>query len=53
MIIIVINKENEEDKKPETEQKESGFIDVAYMDVQCHLVIKDKDTGETLVNKRG
>jgi hypothetical protein len=49
----VINKENEDKENPVPEKKESSFVDVAYMDVQCHLVIKDKDTGETLVNKRG
>lgn len=50
----MINKENEDDatKKPELETNE-GFIDVAKMDVQCHLIIKDKDSGEVLVNKRG
>jgi hypothetical protein len=48
----VINKENN-DKEVIPETKESGIIDVANMDVQCHLLIKDKDTGEVLVNKRG
>jgi len=49
----VINKENN-DKKPEDKpNKEPGLIDVAKMEVQCHLVIKDKDTGQILVNKRG
>ena len=49
----MINKEND-DKEPTVEpKKEEGFVDVAYMDVQCHLMIKDKDTGEILVNKRG
>jgi hypothetical protein len=49
----VINKENDKEK-PETEpKKESGFIDIAMMEVQCHLLIKDKETGEVLVNKRG
>jgi len=48
----VINKENVDDKKPEP-PKETSFVDVARMEVQCHLLIKDKDTGEVLVNKRG
>ena len=49
----MINKENnDKEEKPEP-KKESGFVDTARMDVQCHLVIKDKDTGEVLVNKRG
>lgn len=53
MIFIVINKETDDkDKKPEP-VKESGFIDTAKMDVQCHVMIKDKDTGKILVNKRG
>jgi hypothetical protein len=47
----VINKEND-DKKLEP-QEEAGLIDVAKMEVQCHLLIKDKHTGEILVNKRG
>jgi hypothetical protein len=38
-----------EDKLPE----ESGIIDIAKMEVQCYLVIKDSDTNEILVNKRG
>ena len=49
----MINKENdnkqEEPKVPETD----GFKDIANMDVNCHLIIKDKDTGKVLVNKRG
>jgi hypothetical protein len=48
----MINKENDKEIIPE-QKKESGIIDKAYMDVQCHLVIKDKETGEVLVNKRG
>jgi len=46
----MINKEK--DNKPETEKK-SGYVDTANMDIQCHLIIKDKDTKEILVNKRG
>jgi len=48
---MVINKET--DKKQPEPKKEEGLVDVAYMDVQCHIVIKDKDTGKVLVNKRG
>lgn len=44
------NKNNEPDKEP---VQDTGFIDTARMDVNCHLVIKDKETGEELVNKRG
>jgi hypothetical protein len=49
----MINKENKEEPKTEPVKKESGYMDVAYMDVQCHILIKDKETGEILVNKRG
>jgi hypothetical protein len=49
----VINKENDDKEVKPVPKKEPGIIDVANMDVQCHLLIKDKDTGEVLVNKRG
>ncbi len=42
----MINKEN--DKEIESEKKDDSF-----MDVQCHILIKDNETGEVLVNKRG
>ena len=48
---MVINKETEKEQ-PEP-KKDDSFVDVARMDVQCHIMIKDKDTGEVLVNKRG
>ena len=51
----MINKENiniEPDANPEP-KKDDGFLDIAKMDINCHLLIKDKDTGEMLVNKRG
>ncbi len=47
----MINKENETKSNPVP--KEPGFVDTAAIDVQCHLIIKDKDTNEVLVNKRG
>jgi hypothetical protein len=49
----VINKENDDKETTLEPRKESGIVDVANMDVQCHLLIRDKDTGEVLVNKRG
>ena len=49
----MINKANNEDEKKPDVVKESGYVDVVDIDVQCHLLIKDKDTGEVLVNKRG
>lgn len=48
----MINKENV-DKKQTPPAKDEGFVDTARMDVQCHIVIKDKDTGQVIVNKRG
>lgn len=49
------NKEkNEQDKKDKKENEEqSGFVDVAHMDANCHILIKDKDTGQILLNRRG
>lgn len=41
-----------DDKKSDNEQK-PGYIDVAIVDVQAHILIRDKDTGEVLVNRRG
>ena len=49
----MINKENSDKKQAPAPKKDDGFVDVARMDVQCHFVIKDKDTKEVLVNKRG
>ena len=49
----MINKEKEDEPKAPGLQKESGYTDVAFLDMQCHMIIKDKDTGEILVNKRG
>lgn len=48
----MINKETD-NKTEHTTLKESGYVDVAKLDVQCHILIKDKDTGEIFVNKRG
>lgn len=51
----MINKTN--DNTPEIPKEDisddKGYKDTAYMDVHCHLLIKDKDTGEILVNRRG
>lgn len=49
----MINKENSDKEQTAEPKKDEGLIDVARMDVYCHLMIKDKDTGEVLVNKRG
>jgi hypothetical protein len=44
---------NEDEKENVAEEKPAGYIDTAYLDIQCHLVIKDKDTGEIILNTRG
>jgi len=49
---MMINKENDKETNS-VPVKESGFVDTAHMDVQVHILIRDKDTKETLVNKRG
>jgi hypothetical protein len=49
----MINKQNEEKQLSPQESKDSGIADIAHMDVQVHLQIKDKDTGKSLVNQRG
>ena len=48
----MINKENNNKEHLEP-TKDEGFIDTARMDVQCHILVKDKDSNEVLVNKRG
>lgn len=49
----MINKTNDEEVPKEEVPSEAGYVDVAIVDVQCHIMIKDKDTGEVLVHKRG
>ena len=46
----MINKANDGIPEPIAD---SGNVDIVNIDVQCHLLIKDKDTGEVLVSKRG
>lgn len=48
---MMINKESDKDGHPAP--AEPGLVETAYMDVQCHLLIKDKETNEPLVNQRG
>ncbi len=47
-----INKETDKGTQPDP-KKDPGYVDTARMDVQCHVVIRDKDTKQDLVNKRG
>ncbi len=50
----MINKENNKEENHENPVlPKSHMIDTALMDVQCHIVIRDSDSGEVLVNKRG
>lgn len=51
----MINKENDDKKSPSdaNPKNDDAFVDVAIIDVQCHILIKDKDTGKVLLNKRG
>jgi hypothetical protein len=44
-----INKETDN----KSQEKKEGTVDTARMNVQCHILIKDKDTKKDLVNKRG
>jgi hypothetical protein len=46
----MINKENEVILST---GPESGPVDIVNLDIQCHLLIKDVDTNEIIVNKRG
>lgn len=41
---------NKESKPAESEKVKT---DTAKMDVNCHILIKDKDTNTILINKRG
>lgn len=47
----MINKEKEENIDDETTDRKP--VDVVELDIQSHLLIKDIDTNEILVNKRG
>lgn len=50
----MLNKDEKDDKEQNSVVKENnGVLDIANMTVQCHLVIKDNDTGEVLINMRG
>lgn len=50
-----INKENDKNNQSYSpqENKKETYVDKANMDVQCHILIRDKDSGEVLLNKRG
>lgn len=43
---------NKEDNKKPSGTKDA-VVEVAKMDVQCHFIIRDKDTKQVIVNKRG
>lgn len=45
---------NKEDKDIKIEpKKDDKFVDTARMDVQCHILIRDKDTDKIVLNGRG
>lgn len=51
---MINNGMNNNDKEPKQEpKKEENYVDTARMDINCHILIKDKDTGKILLNKRG
>lgn len=55
-ILNMINTNNTTEHNQETAPENtnsSGYIETAAMDMQCHLVIKDADTGTVILNKRG
>lgn len=49
----MINKENDKEKDSQSVSTTSSVVDTAYLDIYGHIMIKDKDTNEVLVNKRG
>lgn len=50
----MINKENKKISNDQQKPKDdNGFVDSAKMNMNSHILIKDKDTGRVLTNKRG
>ena len=47
---MMINKENEVIKN---EKDQPQITDVVDLDIQCHILVKDVDTGEIIINQRG
>lgn len=48
----MINKDNEVLDAPHP-PKENKPVDVVDLDIQCHILIRDIDTNEIIVNTRG
>lgn len=48
----MINKDNEVELPPQP-TNEHNPVDVVELDIQCHILIRDVDTNEILVNTRG
>ena len=44
---------NNQDSKKPVPPPNPGYTDPAKVDVECHILIKDKDTNKVLVNTRG
>ena len=49
----MINTNDKNKDMQDTQRPADKYVDTATLDVQLHIIIKDKDTGEVLVNKRG
>ena len=47
----MINKDNEAELQPQP--KENKPVDTVEVDIQCHLLIRDIDANEIIVNTRG
>lgn len=48
-----MNKQENIEPVAEIASEKPTVTEVAKMDVQCHILITDADTGEVLVNQRG
>lgn len=46
----MINKAKEDNTG---QDEQTGPVDTVELDIQCHLLIKDIDTNEIIVNQRG
>lgn len=43
----------QETKEFSDKKTNSGYLEEAKMDIAAHILIKDKNTGNVLINKRG
>ena len=47
------NQEKDNQQPAEKSLQSSAVTELAKMDIQCHLIIKDDDSDSILVNQRG